>query len=137
MSHLTVHDARTGKEYKLPVKDDAVLATDFAKMKANGEPLRVFDPGYQNTAVVRSKICYIDGERGRLEYRGYPIEELAERSNFLEVAYLLIYGELPDEVSAVRRNNDGVETICRVEQPSHASHLCAHETDRDDGDVQL
>jgi len=56
---------------------------------------RIFDPGFQNTAVVKSAICFIDGDAGILEYRGYPIEELAEKSSFLEVAYLLIYGELP------------------------------------------
>jgi citrate synthase len=100
MEALYVADSRTGKKYKVPIKDNSIPATEFAKVKVGKEDegLRVFDSGYQNTAVVRSKICYIDGEQGVLEYRGYPIEELAERSNFLEVAYLLIYGELPDFV---------------------------------------
>ncbi len=61
--------------------------------------MRVFDPAYANTAVVKSTICYIDGDKGILEYRGYPIEELAEKSTFLEVAYLLIFGELPSKVN--------------------------------------
>lgn len=95
---LSVTDNRTGKQYEIPVSDGAIPATAFAKVMMDGEGVRVFDPGYQNTAVVRSKICYIDGERGVLEYRGYGIEELAEKSTFLEVAYLLIYGELPNKV---------------------------------------
>lgn len=59
------------------------------------EPLRIYDPAFQNTAVAKSSICYIDGDAGILRYRGYPIEELAEKSTFLEVSYLLIYGNLP------------------------------------------
>ena len=74
----------------------SIKATDFQAIKDDsGEGLKVFDPAYGNTAVVESSICYIDGDKGILEYRGYPIEELAEKSTFLEVAYLLIYGELP------------------------------------------
>ena len=94
-SSLNVLDCRTKKTYKVPKEDDSVPAAAFGKAG-----LRVFDSGYQNTAVVRSSICYIDGERGILEYRGYPIEELAERSTFLEVAYLLIYGDLPAKTQA-------------------------------------
>lgn len=97
-SSLSITDNRTGKTYEIPVREGAVPATAFAKVASDGEGLRVFDSAYQNTAVVRSKICYIDGERGVLEYRGYGIEELAEKSTFLEVAYLLIYGELPTKV---------------------------------------
>jgi citrate synthase len=62
--------------------------------------MMVYDPGYGNTAACKSSITYIDGDKGILEYRGYPIEQLAEQSNFLEVAYLLIYGELPDQATA-------------------------------------
>ena len=61
----------------------------------DGEPLRIYDPGYMNTICSTSKICFIDGDKGVLEYRGYPIEQLAENSSFLEVAFLLIHGELP------------------------------------------
>lgn len=92
---LKVTDQRTGKQYVVPITDESVPATAFAKIGDHG--LRVYDSGYQNTAVVRSKICYIDGDHGILEYRGYPIEELAEKSSFLEVSYLLIYGELPTQ----------------------------------------
>lgn len=77
----------------MPISDGTVKATDFQKIKDGPGPgLRVYDPAYQNTAVARSAICEIDGDKGILRYRGYPIEELAEKSNFLEVSYLLIYG---------------------------------------------
>lgn len=96
---MSVTDNRTGKELEIKISaGPSVKATDFANIKdENGEGLKVFDPAYGNTAVVESSICYIDGDKGILEYRGYPIEELAEKSNFLEVAYLLIYGELPNK----------------------------------------
>ena len=89
---ITVTDNRTGKEIEIPIASGAILATEFQKIN-----LRLFDPSYQNTAVVNSKICEIDGDNGVLRYRGYPIEELAEKSNYLEVSYLLIYGELPSK----------------------------------------
>lgn len=99
---LRIVDERTLKEYRVPISEGSVPAGAFAKMTAGGKGegggLRIFDPAYTNTAVVRSKICFIDGERGILEYRGYGIEELAEKSTFVEVAYLLIYGELPTRV---------------------------------------
>lgn len=73
-------------------------AKDFAKISDdNKEPLRIYDPGYMNTICSTSKISYIDGDKGVLEYRGYPIEQLAENSTFLEVAFLLIHGELPSK----------------------------------------
>lgn len=79
-------------------KGDYIPANAFQKVKGKGAAgIRMFDPGFQNTAVKKSAICFIDGDAGVLEYRGYPIEELAEKSTFLEVAYLLIYGELPNE----------------------------------------
>ncbi|ORZ33874.1 citrate synthase-like protein [Catenaria anguillulae PL171] len=94
---LTILDNRTNRLYTVPLtKEGAVNATAFAQIKSpTGEGLRVYDSGYMNTAVCRSKICEIDGDRGILRYRGFPIEELAEKSSFLEVAYLLVYGELP------------------------------------------
>lgn len=97
---LTVLDNRTGKVHEVPIENNSVDASKFKDLIAPGEDegLRVFDPAYQNTAVAKSAICYIDGDRGILRYRGYPIEELAEKSNFLEVSYLLIYGELPTAV---------------------------------------
>lgn len=103
---LTVIDERTGEKFRIPIVDNAVDAAAFKKMKAKRAPgereeneteggLRVVDTGYSNTAVISSRITYIDGENGVLRYRGYPIEQLAEKSNFLETAYLLIYGDLP------------------------------------------
>ncbi|KAH9614900.1 hypothetical protein KSS87_000917 [Heliosperma pusillum] len=97
---LTIIDERTGKKYQFPVSEEGtVKATDFKKITTgkNDKGLKLFDPGYLNTAPVRSKICYIDGDEGILRYRGYPIEELAESSSFLEVAYLLMYGNLPSK----------------------------------------
>ncbi|KAJ6830320.1 uncharacterized protein M6B38_353785 [Iris pallida] len=95
---LTVLDGRTGKKYELKVSEEGtVKATDFKKITTgkNDKGIKSYDPGYLNTAPVRSSICYIDGDEGILRYRGYPIEELAESSTFLEVAYLLMYGNLP------------------------------------------
>ncbi|KAG6748576.1 hypothetical protein POTOM_048505 [Populus tomentosa] len=97
---LTVIDERTGKKYQIPVSQDGtVKASDFKKISTgkNDKGLKLYDPGYLNTAPVRSSISYIDGDEGILRYRGYPIEELAESSTFVEVAYLVIYGSLPSQ----------------------------------------
>ncbi|MGC9157877.1 MAG: citrate synthase [Terracidiphilus sp.] len=95
---LTVTDNRTNRTYTIPIKDGTVRSMDFRQIKESDEDfgLMMYDPAFTNTASCRSGITYIDGDRGILEYRGYPIEVLAERSNFLEVAYLLLFGELPD-----------------------------------------
>ena len=94
---LTVRDNRTGQEFELPITDGTIRAADLGKIKAEDDQpgLAVYDPGFTNTASCRSAVTYIDGDRGILEYRGYPIEQLAESSTFLEVAYLLLHGELP------------------------------------------
>src|SRR5438128_7305657 len=94
---LTVIDNRTGKRYELPIEHGAIRAADLAQIRvAPGEPgLVSYDPALINTATCKSKVSYIDGERGILRYRGYPIEELAEKSTFLETAYLIVKGELP------------------------------------------
>jgi citrate synthase len=94
---LTVTDNRTGETYELPITDGTVRAMDFRQMKVDEDDfgLMTYDPAYTNTASTRSSITYIDGDKGILEYRGYPIEQLAERSSYLEVAYLLVHGELP------------------------------------------
>jgi citrate synthase len=101
---LTIKDNRTGESYDVPILDGAIKAADIGKIKASeDEPgLAVYDPGFVNTASCRSAVTFIDGEKGILEYRGYPIEQLAEKSTFLEVAYLLIHGALPtkDEYAA-------------------------------------
>jgi len=95
---LTVTDNRTGRRYEVPIRDGAIAATDLQKITSDGpgSGLLSYDPAFLNTASCRSAITFIDGERSILRYRGYPVEELAERSSFLEVAYLLIHGDLPD-----------------------------------------
>mmetsp|Transcript_16404 Transcript_16404/g.49162 ORF Transcript_16404/g.49162 Transcript_16404/m.49162 type:complete len:532 (-) Transcript_16404:598-2193(-) len=95
---LSVKDNRTGKTYELQLDDHGLLnAKDLKQITAGGDGLglRTYDPGLFNTATVKSKISFIDGDKGILRYRGYPIEQLAEKSTFLEVAYLLVYGHLP------------------------------------------
>src|SRR3954467_6107120 len=96
---LTVRDNRTGQEYDVPITDGTVKAADLGKIKAGDDTpgLAVYDPGFVNTASCRSSVTYIDGDKGILEYRGYPIEQLAEKSSFLEVAYLLVHGTLPSK----------------------------------------
>jgi citrate synthase len=94
---LTVVDNRTGKSYELTIQDGTVRAADFRQIK-NGDDdfgLMLYDPAFMNTAACRSSITFIDGDEGILRYRGYPIEQLAEQSTFLETAYLLLHGELP------------------------------------------
>ena len=96
---LTVTDNRTGKQYEIPIEDNTIRATELRKIKTHEDDfgLMTYDPAYMATASCRSAITFIDGEKGVLEYRGYPIEQLAENSNYLEVAYLLIHGELPTQ----------------------------------------
>ena len=94
---LTITDNRTGKTYDVPITHETINALDLRKIKVNDDDfgLMTYDPGFMNTASTKSTITYIDGDQGILEYRGYPIADLAEKSNFLEVAYLIMYGELP------------------------------------------
>ncbi|HET7251878.1 MAG TPA: citrate synthase [Gemmatimonadales bacterium] len=94
---LTIVDNRTGKTYEIPIHEGAIRAADLRQIKTGPDDFGMlsYDPAYLNTAACRSAISYIDGDRGILRYRGYPIEELAERSTFLETAYLLLFGELP------------------------------------------
>jgi citrate synthase len=94
---LTITDNRTGKTYEVPITNDTIKALDLRKIKVKEDDfgLMTYDPGFMNTASTKSTITYIDGDLGILEYRGYPIADLAEKSNFLEVAYLIMYGELP------------------------------------------
>jgi citrate synthase len=96
---LTVTDNRTGKTYEVPIEDGTVRAMAFREMKVSEDDfgLMTYDPAYTNTASTRSSVTYIDGDKGILEYRGYPIEQLAEKSSYLEVAYLLIHGALPTQ----------------------------------------
>jgi citrate synthase len=97
---LTVTDNRTGKSYELAIQDGTVRGTDLRQVKTDEDDfgLMVYDPAYMNTASCRSSITYIDGDAGILQHRGYPIEQLCEHSSYLEVAYLLINGRLPNKV---------------------------------------
>src|SRR6266542_1325196 len=101
-STLQVTDERTGRRYVIPIRDGAIHATDLRQIKmTDGDVgLLSYDPAFLNTASCRSAITFLDGERGILRYRGYPIEELAEQRSFLDVAHLLINGELPDKAEA-------------------------------------
>jgi citrate synthase len=97
---LSITDNRTGKTYEVEITDDTIKAMDLRQIKVNDDDfgMMAYDPAFTNTASCRSEITYIDGAAGVLEYRGYPIEELCEKSSYLEVAYLLIHGELPNKV---------------------------------------
>jgi citrate synthase len=94
---LTITDNRTGKNYELPIENDTIRAMDLRKIKVKDDDFGMmsYDPAFMNTASCKSKITFIDGDKGILRYRGYPIEQLAEKSNHLEVSYLSIHGELP------------------------------------------
>ncbi|MEI6652579.1 MAG: citrate/2-methylcitrate synthase, partial [Chlorobiaceae bacterium] len=96
---LTVTDNRTGLSFDLPIEQGAIRTIDLRQIKISPDDFGLlgYDPGYLNTASCKSKITYIDGDKGILRYRGYPIDQLAEKSTFLETAYLLIKGELPDK----------------------------------------
>src|SRR4029450_12696158 len=96
---LTITDDRTGKSYTLPIENGTVRAMDLRQIKTEADDfgLMTYDPALMNTASTKSAITFIDGDKGILEYRGYPVEQLAEGSNFLEVAYLILFGEMPNE----------------------------------------
>jgi citrate synthase len=94
---LTITDNRNGKTYEVPITEDTIRALDLRQIKVNQSDFGMmsYDPAFNNTALCKSKITFIDGDAGILRYRGYPIEELAERSTYLETAYLIVFGELP------------------------------------------
>ncbi len=96
---LEIKDSRTGKSYTIPIADGAIRASDLQQLHvaADDHGLLSYDPAFMNTASCRSAITFIDGDKGILRYRGYPIEQLAERASFLEVAWLLRHGELPTQ----------------------------------------
>jgi citrate synthase len=104
---LTISDNRTGKTYEVPIEHDTIRANDLRQIKVNPADfgLMAYDPAYMNTAACKSRITYIDGDEGILQYRGYPIEQLAEQSSYLEVAYLILYGELPSQAELERWEN--------------------------------
>jgi citrate synthase len=99
--HLDITDSRTGKQYQLPITDGTIRSADLKKIVTDPDDFGImgYDPAFMNTASCRSAITFIDGDKGILRYRGYPIEQLAERASFLEVAYLLRHGELPQQAA--------------------------------------
>ena len=100
---ITIIDDRTGKKVTIPIVDDTFASTGLRELDPN---LRMYDPAYFSTAACRSAITYLDGDAGILRYRGYPIEQLAEKSTFLEVAYLLLNGELPNQAQLAQWKHD-------------------------------
>src|SRR5215469_13176452 len=96
---LTITDNRTRQSYSVPIENGTIRAMDLRQIKTSPDDfgLMTYDPAFTNTASCRSAITYLDGEKGILRYRGYPIEQLAEKSSYLEVAYLLVFGELPTQ----------------------------------------
>ena len=125
---LTITDNRTGKQYEIPITDGVIRATDLRQIKTapDDQGLSTYDPAFMNTAACRSRITYIDGDKGILEYRGYPIEQLAEHSTYLETAYLIIFGELPDRDAAQG-----------VDDADHPPHDAAREHQEADGGVPV
>src|SRR3990172_7816816 len=95
---LSITDNRTGKTYEVPIADGTIRAMDLRQIKTGADDfgLMSYDPAFMNTASTKSKITYLDGDTGILRYRGYPIEQLAEKSTYLETAYLIFHGELPN-----------------------------------------
>ncbi|HYK64399.1 MAG TPA: citrate/2-methylcitrate synthase, partial [Patescibacteria group bacterium] len=112
---LTITDNRTGKKYEIPIEEGGVVrAAALRQIKAGKDDfgLMSYDPAFTNTASCRSRVTFIDGDIGILRYRGYPIEELAEKSNYLETAYLIVKGELPDKEHYARwENNIKIHTM--------------------------
>ena len=96
---LTVIDNRTGKKYEIPIHDGAINATDLRQIRIGEDDVGLvsYDPAFMNTASCQSRITFIDGDKGILRYRGYPIEQLADKSTYLETAYLVLHGELPSK----------------------------------------
>jgi len=105
---LSITDNRTGRSYEVEITDETIRAMDLRQIKVNEDDfgMMTYDPAFTNTASCRSAITYIDGEAGILQHRGYPIEQLCERSSYLEVAYLLIFGELPTAMQLERWVHD-------------------------------
>src|SRR3954454_15394975 len=105
---LTITDNRTGRTYEVPIEDGTIRAPALRDIKVSEDDfgLMTYDPAFMNTASCRSSITYLDGENGVLEYRGYPIEQLAEHSTYIEVAYLLVHGELPTQAQLDQWEHD-------------------------------
>ena len=134
---LTVTDNRTDRTYTLRIEDGTVRAMDMRQIKTSDDDfgLILYDPAFMNTASCRSDITFIDGERGILEYRGHPIETLAEKCTFLEVAHLILFGELPNnaELDHWTLRNHPPHDVARDQQEVHGGFpiRCASNVDAD------
>ena len=108
---LTITDNRTGKHYDIPIQDGTIRAMDLRQIKVTSDEfgMMTYDPAFMNTAACRSRITFIDGDKGVLLYRGYPIEQLAEHSDFLETAYMILFGELPTDAEHQQWTHDIVQ----------------------------
>jgi citrate synthase len=117
---LTIIDNRTGNEYEVPIWEDTISAMDLRQIKVNEDDFGMmsYDPAFKNTANTKSTITLVDGENGILQYRGYPIEQLAENSDFLEVAYLILYGELPTKSALSEWRKDVIGKMALPEEIS-------------------
>ncbi|HHV22947.1 MAG TPA: citrate synthase [Propionibacterium sp.] len=130
---LTITDNRTGQSYEVPITDNTINAVDLRQISVPDQPgLSTYDPGLVNTSACRSAVTYIDGDAGILEYRGYPIEQLAEQCTYLEVAYLLIHGDLPNpeqlaawEASITQRRFVHENVKALTEKTRHDAHPMA------------
>ena len=127
---LTIIDNRTGKRYELPIEHGTIRASELRAIKTDSDDfgLMTYDPALMNTAACKSRITYIDGDKGILRYRGYPIEQLAEESSFIETAYLILHGELPsasqlasftETIEAQRMNRPARTSARRAAAPGH------------------
>ena len=125
---LTITDNRTGRQYEIPITDGTIRAIDLRQIKVDPDEfgMMTYDPAFQNTASCRSRITFIDGDKGILRYRGYPIEQLAAHSTFVETAHLLLHGELPTaaeleawngELSAHATLPAGIKTLLDAFEP--------------------
>ena len=105
---LTITDNRTGKQYEIPIQHGTIRAMDLRQIKVDADEfgMMTYDPAFMNTAACKSRITFIDGDKGVLLYRGYPIEQLAEQSDFLETSYLILFGELPTQLQLERWSRD-------------------------------
>ncbi len=126
---LTITDNRTGRAYEVPIENDTIKAISLRQIKVHDDDFGMmsYDPAFTNTASTKSTITYIDGDKGILEYRGYPIEQLAEQSNFLEVAYLILFGELPTKEQYDAWEYDILHHTFVHESIKHLMHAFRHD----------
>ena len=126
---LTITDNRTGKTYEIPVKQGTIRAIDLRQIKTGDDDfgLMTYDPAFTNTAACQSRITFIDGDKGILNYRGYPIQQLAESSTYLDTAFLIVHGELPSrpQYEAWVHNIVNHTMVHSTSPTCHSPSICA------------